>query len=68
MPDHTGHSDAALTPWLCKRKVEVVVLDVGIAVYVTLEQRSDTEAAWRLATHSLRGHSDFLLQDGVPRI
>ena len=44
MPNHTGHGNAALTPWLGKREIEVIVLDVGIAVYVTLSNASTTEA------------------------
>lgn len=68
MPDHTGHSDAALTPWLCERKVELVVLDVRIAIYVTLKQHVNTEGQLEESNfHSRHGRSDFLLRDDVPR-
>ncbi len=57
MPDHAGHSDAALAPWLCKGKVELVVFYIGIAIYVTLEMLTANAI---LRVSSPTHHADIL--------
>ena len=36
MAKHTGHGDRAISPWLPKGKIKVVVLYILVAGYVTL--------------------------------